>query len=216
MNSIIIPNLKNVDDQILWICNNGTKVQYSTKQVWRDLRPIVDTKRWYHVVWFTHMIPKHAFIFWLAIWDGLSTKVRVQKWNPMVDDKCCLCDQVSESVEHLFFRCDYSKVLWERMKSKLLFKGLTDKLQEMVETLSNYPYKNQIWNIINRLVIAAAVYFVWQERNLRILQGKKRNVQDLVEYAQSYIRVKMLTFKVNNSAAVAKAEEIWGVQFKRK
>ncbi|XP_071693679.1 uncharacterized protein [Rutidosis leptorrhynchoides] len=79
LNHVTIPNLQNVDDQVLWLSNNGTKVHYSTKQAWLDLRLIGATKRWYHVVWFNQIIPKHAFVLWLAIWDRLSTKIRIQR-----------------------------------------------------------------------------------------------------------------------------------------
>ncbi|XP_071694504.1 uncharacterized protein [Rutidosis leptorrhynchoides] len=61
--------------------NDNKQVQFSTKQVWLDLRdnyPVVD---WHKVIWFPQFEPKRAFILWLAVNRKLSTQDRLQKWS---------------------------------------------------------------------------------------------------------------------------------------
>ncbi|XP_071704107.1 uncharacterized protein [Rutidosis leptorrhynchoides] len=191
-------------------------VQYSTKQAWLDLRVNGPVTSWHHIVWYSQLIPKHAFILWLAIWDRLPTQVRLQKWSLKKDSKCLLCDQEADSINYLFFECFYSAKVWVLMKDNLILKGLPNKLTGIIEMMPKFPGKNQIWGIVTRLVLAESVYYIWQERNQRLFRGKKREVEELVDIAKEYIRVKLLTLKVKKSDAVTSVERIWNVQWSRK
>lgn len=51
------------------------------------------------------------------------------------------------------------------MKDKMLLAVPQDGSIDVVNILAASPFKNNIWSVINRLVIAATVYYVWQERN---------------------------------------------------
>ncbi|XP_071715210.1 uncharacterized protein [Rutidosis leptorrhynchoides] len=210
---IQVPMLQNREDMIKWVTRNGDIVNYSTGQVWCDLRCSNAIKDWHHIVWFSQMVPKHAFILWLAIWNRLSTQDRMSKWNLSKSYSCALCDEVPDSVAHLFFECSYSRKVWEIMKTKLLFKGLSYKIGSVIEVLEKYPFKKQIWSVINRIVIAAIVYYIWQERNSRIFKGMKRDSQGLSMKVQEFIKVKLLTLKVKHTKSVQQAGEIWQINW---
>ncbi|XP_071689057.1 uncharacterized protein [Rutidosis leptorrhynchoides] len=214
LNHIEIPVLLEKQDAVKWIKNDDSRTAYSTNQAWLDLRANGSIKEWSHVVWFKQNIPKHAFILWLTLWNRLTTHENMLKWNPNSKFNCQLCQGDPDSVKHLFFECRYSRTFWEDMKSKILFKGLSFKIDDIMEVMSRYPYKRQIWSIITPIVIAAAVYFLWNERNNRIFKGIRRSEKDLSKLAQDYIRVKPLTLKVKRSIAVERAERIWEIKWK--
>lgn len=48
-------------------------------------------------------IPRHAFLLWLAIRDGLPTGERLLKWDAKGDVHCLICMRVIKSHGHLFF-----------------------------------------------------------------------------------------------------------------
>ncbi|XP_071694959.1 uncharacterized protein [Rutidosis leptorrhynchoides] len=199
VNHIQIPVINDNVDMVKWVTNDKISVDYSTKQVRRDLRVNGSLKDWYHVVWFKQLVPKHAFILWLVIWDRLPTQERISKWKPTLNSLCPLCGRIPDSVDHLFFKCCYSRNVWKTMKSMILFQGLPHKIGEIITVMSNYPFKNQIWSVITRLVIAPAVYYIWQERNKRLFKGEKKNEKELAVLAIDFIRVKLLTLKVKQS-----------------
>ncbi|XP_071741158.1 uncharacterized protein [Rutidosis leptorrhynchoides] len=116
---------------------------------------------------------------------------------------------MEDSIQHLFFGCKYSKKVWNGVKQFLLFKGLPFNLHEIVLKLAAYPYRNKIWDIINRLTIAATVYIIWQERNCRFFKGRRRNELELIQCIVEGIRLKLSTFKVKKSAAMAMALRNW-------
>ncbi|XP_071727568.1 uncharacterized protein [Rutidosis leptorrhynchoides] len=102
----------------------------------------------------------------------------------------------SDSINHLFFLCEYSGAVWKIFRDKLLFRGLPNQFSGILQCLAKYPYSNNIWNIMNRIVFAACVYFVWQERNYRIFKYRRRSIDNLVQVIQDYIRLKLVSLKI--------------------
>ncbi|XP_071695806.1 uncharacterized protein [Rutidosis leptorrhynchoides] len=165
-------------EHVLWVKNDGNKVDFSVNQVWKDLKCNNNVVGWHHVVWFKAFNPKHAIILWMAILGSLK--------------------------------------VWNKIKAKLIFRGLSNSLQSIIDDMAQYPYTNNIWNIINRLVIAACVYFLWIERNLRLFQQKKRSIDEVWEGITKFIRLKLVSLKVKCSGAVIKAASIWNLQWANK
>ncbi|XP_071696401.1 uncharacterized protein [Rutidosis leptorrhynchoides] len=196
----------------LWVDNAGNKVQFSSQRVWKDFRTNNNKVAWSHVIWFKQFDPKMAFILWLAVLKRLNTQDRIQQWMPNVVLSCVLCNKERDSIDHLFFSCEYSLKVWERLKSCLIFRGLPNLLSQAVQVLSQYPHTNNIWCILNRLVLAACVYYIWQERNHRVFKDVKRSANVLSDMIFNYVQMKMLTFKVKPSSAVIKAAKMWKLQ----
>ncbi|GJT68774.1 RNA-directed DNA polymerase, eukaryota, reverse transcriptase zinc-binding domain protein [Tanacetum coccineum] len=65
------------------------------------------------------------------------------------------------------------------------------------------PMNNNIWSIIRRLVCAAAVYFVWQERNKRMFGEEKRDSEELIKIVTESVRMKLMGLKVKDSRCVS-------------
>ena len=64
------------------------------------------------LVWHSMAIPRHAFIVWLAIKNGLATQDKLQKWDIIPQAKCLMCNDPIETVDHLFFSCPVAKGVW--------------------------------------------------------------------------------------------------------
>lgn len=64
------------------------------------------------VVWHRMVLPRHAFIMWLAIKQRLFTMDHLSALLPLVQDtQCVLCEGTIETHLHLFFECTYSRQL---------------------------------------------------------------------------------------------------------
>ncbi|GKF10752.1 RNA-directed DNA polymerase, eukaryota, reverse transcriptase zinc-binding domain protein, partial [Tanacetum coccineum] len=61
------PVLDNNPDKPIWVDNKGNCKNYSTANVWRDIRGNEAKVVWKDIVWHAHCIPKHTFILWLAV-----------------------------------------------------------------------------------------------------------------------------------------------------
>lgn len=61
-----------------------------------------------------------------------------------------------------------------------------------------------IWSIIQRLIWAAAVYHMWQERNLRLFQKKKRAMEELFCHMDEVVKLRSLELKIKCSTEIQK------------
>ncbi|XP_071727526.1 uncharacterized protein [Rutidosis leptorrhynchoides] len=169
-----------------WITNGGQHVPYSTQQVWKDLKANRECVSWYDVVWFKGYDPKQAFILWLAILKRLNTQDRMMKWMSAQDLKCAFCSREADHVKHLFFKCEFTLKIRRYMKSKLLYRGFPDDLQGIIQGIALYPFKRNIWCILNRLVVAACVYFVCQGQSKEWKQFGKSNGSFVLDWVLDY------------------------------
>lgn len=85
-----------------------------------------------------------------------------------------------------------------------------DILSSVVVFFHSLPSSNSIWYIIQKLVIGAAVYFLWQERNLRIFTKSNRSVGNVVDLIKTTIRLKLSGLKMKKSIHVHDAASVWG------
>ncbi|KAL0294624.1 UNVERIFIED_CONTAM: hypothetical protein Sangu_3214300 [Sesamum angustifolium] len=88
-------------------------------------------------------IPRHGFILWLAILEKLSTMD--QPWVPRSENGCVLCGgQFSESHDHLFFKCWFSKrcltILNHKVRFSMALLGMEERHFVGEQTISRHSY----------------------------------------------------------------------------
>ena len=86
-----------------------------------------------------------------------------------------------------------------------------DELRDTVSCLATKPFKNSIWSVINRLVSAATVYFIWQERNLKLFRNESRTDEVLRMIITESVKSQLMSLKVKGSSNVKSAASKWGL-----
>jgi hypothetical protein len=197
-------------DRVLWKTNAGATVPFSVKAVWMDLIEECPVVSWYKLVWFSQCIPRHSFMLWLAINGKLRTQDRLGFGSPIGKLSCAFCQDVQDSHSHLFFECNYPLAVWNEFKSLVRLDHAPSSLDELVLFLKKLPINKSVWSILQRLVLGALVYYLWQERNLRLFQKKSRSVVELCKLIREVIRLRCLSLKFKPSLQVRDAAELWG------
>ncbi|GJS95855.1 reverse transcriptase zinc-binding domain-containing protein [Tanacetum coccineum] len=175
-----VPSLSNgVKDMILWEANDGKCYNYSTNRVWKEWRDKDRKVVWSEIVWFFNCTPKHSFIMWMVVQGRLSTQERLMKWYPEKQLRCSLCGTCLDSLNHLFFECQYSNKIWSLMKKKSSSETLPDKWEDILATMTQLKHNRSIKSVLRRIIIVACVYFIWNERNKRLFTNDKRDINDL-------------------------------------
>ncbi|XP_074297205.1 uncharacterized protein LOC141627905 [Silene latifolia] len=124
----------------------------------KETRPSV---QWSKVIWNAWVIPKHQFMGWLVAHGALNTNDKLVQHGMEVDDKCYLCGQSEECLNHLFLDCLYSKKVIHSLQN---------------ETRCQFPVNNVLdWCVARRgtkvqqgvqaVVVLGAIYQVWCQRN---------------------------------------------------
>nr|GEV03876.1 hypothetical protein [Tanacetum cinerariifolium] len=221
----------------------GSLVKFKIREVWKDLCSNNAKVDWCSMLWFPQAIHRHAFVLCipgnvkthakgfctpslyflsfnresmdqLATKKGLMTQDRMALWRPNDNLKCALCGQCADSHNHLFFSCEFPKVIWKEL-NQMLNVRLSDSWDLIINDMIALPMNNNIWCIVRRLVIAAAVYFVWKERNDRLFKNEIRKSETIISTAKEGIRLKLMGMRVKESRTVNEVEKIWNVKFSR-
>ncbi|GKB71152.1 RNA-directed DNA polymerase, eukaryota, reverse transcriptase zinc-binding domain protein [Tanacetum coccineum] len=188
-----------------WVDNNGNDKRFSTSIVWKGVIGENRKVSWHKTVWYPNCIPKHTFILWLAVKKRICTQDRMAKWYPSKVFECSLCKKEHDSHDHLFFNYEYAQKVWKKVGTFARMKFKVDTWENLVEELSSNQNSRNVWTLIRNMCLAAAVYYIWQEK-MRLFQNKKREANDLTDLMNDELKAKMVSIVVKNSNNVLLAE----------
>ena len=154
-------------------------------------------------------------MIWLAIHGRLKTHDKMSIWDNSVNLKFVLCNKVPDSHYHLFFDCEATGMIWANVKGLDRLNHAPNRWSEIISYLLVRPINKSIWSILQRLLIGASLYYVWQERNFRIFQNHARSMDDICRIIKDFVRLRLLGLNFNASAQVYEAACLWKFQVKR-
>ncbi|PWA73836.1 hypothetical protein CTI12_AA257860 [Artemisia annua] len=80
---------------------------------------------------------------------------------------------------------------------------------DMLDYLMKRPINKPIWSILLRLLLDASVHILWQERNLRTFQNKRRTLEEGCNLIKDVVRLRVKCLSLNTSAQILEAADIW-------
>ncbi|XP_020678601.2 uncharacterized protein LOC110096819 [Dendrobium catenatum] len=150
---------------------------------------------WHHMVWHK----KHAWRFsvysWMALKGGLKTcDVLASRNIHFLDKTCSLCHNSLETTSHIMFECDYSfKVLQNLIPSFQTFY-FRPTIFLAFQHIDNLDKPKSIKNGI-LLILNAAIYFIWIERNNRKFKSIALCSNSLTKKISKAVIIKLLGWK---------------------
>nr|GEU60435.1 hypothetical protein [Tanacetum cinerariifolium] len=214
LNSIQVPNLDDDKaDCLEWRSSDGSVHPFSIQQVWESIRPRDNVVPWHDLVWYQACIPRHAFNMWLIFKKRLKTQDCLSRWD--VTDGlavvCPLCETQPDSHDHLFFDCSFSQQDWSRLKHLDGLRGSGSSLDSIVSILLPIGKRKSSKSCIGKLVVVAAAYFAWQERNSRLFKNTKRSAKEVVDCVVSAVRLKLLSCHFKKSKDAMMFARLWEI-----
>lgn len=168
-----------------------------------------ESVKWAKLIWYSQCIPRHSFILWIAIQCKLKTQDKYMRMEDYESQVCPFCKFQKDTHDHLFFECDYPNQIWCTLKEMSRLDGAPNNWAEIISYIQNRPINKSIWSVIQRLVLGAVVYYVWQERNMRLFQNKFRPVNELIKQIKKIIKIKLMGLQIRSSKQTLEAAEIW-------
>ncbi|KAJ9535485.1 hypothetical protein OSB04_un001384 [Centaurea solstitialis] len=194
-----LPTLTDGDDSVCWMENSSKMADFSVQVVWKTLEGDLPLVPWAHAVWFKGCIPKHSFCLWVAFHGRLPTQDRIALWKHEPPDMLCVfCRLVPDSHAHLFFQCRFSNQVWRRVKHQVEFYGFPETWEEIRAGISQH---RRVRKMEHNLALAASVYHIWRERNMRIFQNKSRPTEKVVDAICDAILRRMAWKTLNSRTA---------------
>lgn len=81
----------------------------------------------------------------------------------------------------------------------------------LIDQLNQQSSRNAVSSIIRRLLLGAAVYHIWRERNLRLRKKVTLPAKDISRDIVEEVRLKLCSLKTRNSSQVKKAADVWSI-----
>ncbi|GKD64284.1 protein LAZ1 [Tanacetum coccineum] len=112
---------------------NGNFSEFSVRCAWEALRPSGNEVSWFHLVWFSHCIPRHAFHLWLVMRRCLKTQDLLKPWDVGPDTISLFGGTVKGVVGKLIFAAASYYVWLER--NNRLFKSIRRQPEELCDLI---------------------------------------------------------------------------------
>ncbi|XP_048498113.1 uncharacterized protein LOC125496638 [Beta vulgaris subsp. vulgaris] len=144
--------------------------KFSIKRTYKLMQDNFEKVSWRRLTCNNQATPKSKFILWLALLNRLATVDRVSKWNRECSTLCKMCGIQNESVQHLFFDCDYSKSVWS---AALQVIGMSPEstaggeLRKAVQKARSKRSKNRLYVML----CTECLYAIWIQRNCKHFKG---------------------------------------------
>nr|GEY59685.1 hypothetical protein [Tanacetum cinerariifolium] len=163
-------------DCMLWKKHYGALKPFAIRDAWHSIRDRATEMDLYELEWSKYGIPRHSIHLWLVMRNQLKTQDRLRQWD--VGDsvdlnllRCPLCMLQPDSHGHLF-ECSFSKLVWVSVLDKAEIPIVSPKWADVMGWLKPLSKRNNVVNIVGRLIVVACSYFLWQEHNNGITKDK--------------------------------------------
>ena len=167
----------NTSGDWLWSSNlTSTANHLSLRLAWQVCRLQHAPFPFFDILWHPRHCPKWSYCLYRALLNKLPTRDRLFRFGIIEDTVCVLCRQEQETNTHLFFDCQFTKYIWSLCKLKLGFGNsqMGSISEEAVGLQLKFKAKDTLYSL-SKLLLAAAVWNIWQERNRRIFQNQELN-----------------------------------------
>ncbi|XP_070002409.1 uncharacterized protein LOC142165981 [Nicotiana tabacum] len=135
---------------------------------------------WSRGAWSKMNNPKHSFICWLAMRRKLLTKDRTLTMGITQDNDYMLCVGQTESIDHLFFECTFSKMCLEKV---LKWLGMNIEVNSIWRRITRIA-KGKVGRSFTEAVVAAIIYHIWRARNKAVWLQKVPRPQTILKQIQ--------------------------------
>ncbi|GJS26214.1 reverse transcriptase domain, reverse transcriptase zinc-binding domain protein [Tanacetum coccineum] len=148
---------------------------------------------------------------WLIFRRKLRTQDLIPSWDvsTSLGNVCSLCETVMDSHEHIFFECSFSQGIWDRIKRLAGLERYPPNIYDIFHTMLPFINRRTTCSVVAKLLIAAAAYYVWQERNWRLFKKGKRSPDQLVECIRSSVRLRLFSCTFKKSKDGERMAKLW-------
>ncbi|XP_075109142.1 uncharacterized protein LOC142180934 [Nicotiana tabacum] len=123
---------------------------------------------------------KAKFTMWMFLQNKLLTRDRLVQWGMSVDTVCSLCQIHNESRNHHFVECVFAQKVWNKVLMWLQIQphGRKSWDQHWRWAMKNAKGKSQAAAAF-KIVYAEIIHLIWCERNNRVFEKTRRDVDDI-------------------------------------
>jgi hypothetical protein len=156
---------------------------------------------WSKRTWHKDSSFRDNLLLWKVLHRAIHTKARLVCIGMDVDMQCVFCSDGVETVEHLFFECEFINHVWGNIKDKLRVNDPSTSNNNIAEWSSILGKTGHAHNHkrLYLVVLKCFISQVWNERNTRVFDAERAKSGPMFLLSVSYaIRslLKTLSFAI--------------------
>lgn len=145
--------------------------------------------------------------YWVVVFSWTKNK----RWGRIQDATCCLCNAEDESINHLFFECSYTSMVWSIVSRT---NGENRVIEDWELENATCLMENKGMSIKSRLrclTLASVIYFILAERNARTFQQHVRSCELHLGKVEELIKFAIWNWKAKRKYKNRKLCKEWGL-----
>ncbi|XP_021979764.1 uncharacterized protein LOC110875876 [Helianthus annuus] len=211
--------MEDVVDRTRWKDSEDNLQFFHSSEAWYSFRLRNNKVAWVDSVWFSQCIPRHSFHIWLVINNKLKTQDRMAIWEAgsatnLILMCCPLCCYDRHSRDHLFFQCSYASEVWETVRERVDMGSVNNTWSSIMGWMEHSANSRQLERIVCKILLGAATYFIWQERNNRLFSKLQRTPSMLSQVIINTVRLKIMGFRLARHPNHMKILDRWQISKK--
>ncbi|XP_059650068.1 uncharacterized protein LOC132295805 [Cornus florida] len=203
-----LPNPSTNADTVLWL--PSPSCNFSLAHTIKYLLLPTFIFPWHKTIWFKHHIPKHSFIAWLTTKGRLYTLDRKPMKHKHHANACFLSLANNESLDHLFFRCEFSKVVWSFIQHTIGLYIQPSSWKELILWCFAHWSANDF--LVHKLLLSAAFYFLWMERNNRAFRKTSSSPTSVISQIKKCLKGRLALIKLKNASNMRNVRRLKDLQ----
>ncbi|KAK1413813.1 hypothetical protein QVD17_29549 [Tagetes erecta] len=100
--------------------------------------------------------------------------------------------------------------VWNNLKDVAKLQDYPNALEDCVKKLERTNVPKRFQSILQRLMLAAMTYFIWQERNLRLFQQRHRTVEEVSMHIKQVVRMRLMGLTIYETPSTILESKVWG------
>jgi hypothetical protein len=182
-----------VQDKHIW--KLSTSGQYTTRSAYDALFQGAISFGPYERIWKAWAPPKCRFFMWLVAHNRCWTADRLARRGLQHPDKCPLCDQEEENIQHLLAGCVVARQFWYSLLHRVGLSQLAPASSEQsFDTWWEWVGADVTEDVkkgLNSLIILGA-WCIWKHRNDCVFNGASPSVANLKYIHMQYFPVQYM------------------------
>jgi hypothetical protein len=139
---------------------------------------------------------------WRIATNSLPIKESIQKFAPILDPSCSLCDHQSETFIHLFWECPFARALWFSCSWGLKPASIQlSSISDLINTLIALPPELGLDStLMEEFLISGTLVLdqIWKIRNLKLHGEGVVDIGKIMKDLKTHINEHLAALKVGS------------------
>ena len=164
-----------------WCLNENGK--FDTRSYYNNIRGVVASNFQWKGVWKAKIPKRVAFFVWTTVHVQILILDNLMLRGRILVNRCCMCHQNEETVDHLLLHCPVAHSLWVYMFQIFGTQWVMPSSMESLVYCWSYwlgKFNSDIWNMVPSCLMC----IVWTDKNSRSFENTVKSLVQLQALCQ--------------------------------